>query len=124
VVYARQRTPATAIPFLVCQTGHNCNILSSLQYNSLSATNTAGLSLPVGHQRNGAAKEVHMSDQTDEAAHKPVIVHLNVTMEGAYTAPALTRGPRLPVHYDECSCQCGSKNGAGAGAGGGEDLRR
>jgi hypothetical protein len=58
------------------------------------------------------------SDQTGEARSKPIVVNLNVTMEGAYRAPAVVSRGAAPIRVEDCLCACGSRGGSGSGQGG------
>lgn len=57
-----------------------------------------------------------MPDEHEKKSEsKPVVVDLNLKMEGTYESPALRRRGAAAAY--DCLCDCGSKSGGGGGHG-------
>ena len=54
--------------------------------------------------------------QTSAAESKPVVVNVDLKMQGVYVGPALARRIIQPGLQD-CACTCDANVGAGAGGG-------
>lgn len=55
------------------------------------------------------------NESVQKDSERPLVINLNLAMQGAYERPGLRRPTGITV--EDCECRCDSEAGAGAGAG-------